>query len=119
MTNYRNDARDYFKSLNLQYGDITEELLNTLRDMLNKAIKDCKSDYWVHVSFKKPKFNKDGLAFVELLGKGTYFEARECITFNYDGFIGFCGDADQENTKPITETFVKWCDIVYKNKKGV
>lgn len=41
-----------------------------------------------------------------------YFERRECISFNPDGFIGFAGWADQGNTNPILRAFVEWCDLV-------
>lgn len=35
---------------------------------------------------------------------------RECISFNYNGFIGFCGWADGGNTAPIVAAFKEWCD---------
>lgn len=35
---------------------------------------------------------------------------KEVISFNRDGFIGFCGAADSENTAPVVAAFVEWCD---------
>lgn len=31
---------------------------------------------------------------------------------NQDEFIGFCGWADDNNTKPITDGFIEWCDYL-------
>lgn len=41
-----------------------------------------------------------------------YFKMRECISFNRDGFIGFCGWADDENTAPVLEGFNEWLDLM-------
>ena len=33
---------------------------------------------------------------------GSYFTGREAISFNSDGFIGFCGWADDKNSTPFS-----------------
>lgn len=47
-----------------------------------------------------------------------YFERRECISFNADGWIGFAGWADQGNTNPILRAFIEWCDQLAADKEG-
>ena len=64
------------------------------------------------------KLNKNGkLVFAEIRVKGTYFADREAITFNEDGFIGFCGWADGYNLTPFIVGFKEWCDYL-ENKVG-
>jgi hypothetical protein len=46
---------------------------------------------------------------VELHVSAHYFNRREAITFNRDGFIGFCGWSDSTNSQPIYAAFVEWC----------
>lgn len=48
-----------------------------------------------------------------------YFERRECISFNADGWIGFAGWADQGNTNPnpILRAFIEWCDALAATKE--
>ena len=33
---------------------------------------------------------------------------REAISFNSDGFIGFCGWADTQNSQPFLNAFRRW-----------
>ena len=115
MTNYRNEARNVFKSLKLHYSKISESDLVKLVDMLNESILNSK--YWKKITLNKVILFNKYIQFAEITGSGDYFDSRECITFNGDGFIGFCGDADQNNTKPITDTFIKWCTIISEEKK--
>ena len=59
------------------------------------------------------KLNKNGkLVFAEIRVKGTYFDDREAITFNEDGFIGICGWADGYNLTPFVMGFKDWCDYM-------
>ena len=46
---------------------------------------------------------------IELHVSAFYFSRREAITFNTNGFIGFCGWADSTNSQPIYAAFVDWC----------
>jgi hypothetical protein len=40
--------------------------------------------------------------------KGFYFDDREAVTFNEDGFVGFAGWADDTNVRPVVAGFSKW-----------
>lgn len=115
------EARQYFKDKGLTYADITSGDICGLVMILNKHIKKASKNHEMsvdsmHLSEKiVSKYKTNG----ELLGcfiylNSHYFRRRECISFNYDGFIGFAGWADSRNTKPITEAFIEWCDTITK-----
>ena len=119
----REEAREYFAKHGLSYKDINPSRLRMLFSILNEAfskeeqtaIKEGVTPYWVRANDDKTfkaKFGDDGLICAYITGKGGYFNAREAISFDPDGFIGFCGEASAANAAPVLETFVKWCDYV-------
>lgn len=111
------DARKYFKDKGLTYRDLTSGDICVLVMLLNKHIKKaCKkgetSVDTMRMSEKiKSKYTSHGMVIeCYLYINSHYFTRRECISFNEDGFIGFCGWADQSNTIPIVGAFTEWCD---------
>ena len=46
---------------------------------------------------------------IEITVSGTYFSKREAVTFNENGWIGFCGWASGYNNEPFVNGFAKWC----------
>jgi hypothetical protein len=114
-------AREYFKSKNLTYNDITEGDICVLVMLLNKHIKRaCKNNEMsvdtMTMSEKiKSKYTTHGrLKECYLFMNSHYFTRRECISFNRDGFIGFAGWSGDANLKPIIKAFVEWCDCISK-----
>jgi hypothetical protein len=114
-----NKAREYFKNKNLTYDDITSGDICVLVMLLNKKIKiACKNremsvDTMCMSEKIKSKYNTHGrLDECYLFINSHYFTRRECISFNKNGFIGFCGWADDRNTKPIVEAFIEWCNYL-------
>lgn len=118
-----NEAREYFKAKGLTYASVTLPDLHYLKELVDERfIKQRKERmtegkkplYWRRVNnakYYKGEYREDGtMVCAFLTGSGEYFEAREVISFNRDGFIGFCGAADTENTAPVLEAFVEWCD---------
>ena len=117
MTNDK--AREYFKSKNLSYKDITEGDICILVMFLNRHIKEACKNHEMSVDSMRmsekirSKYTTNGkLIECYLFINSHYFTRRECISFNKDGFIGFCGWADSRNTKPIIGAFIEWCDAV-------
>lgn len=113
------EARECFKNKNLSYNDITEGDICTLVMLLNKNIKlACKNHEMSVDSMRmsqriKSKFTTSGkLIECYLFINSHYFRQRECISFNKDGFIGFCGWAGGSNPEPIIKSFIKWCDTL-------
>lgn len=44
------------------------------------------------------------------------WEERQAITFDVDGFIGFCGWASISNSKPFIKGFMNWLEAI--NEQG-
>lgn len=114
-----NEARAYFTDMGLTYGDITEgdilPLVMLLQQELKKAAKDCETSVSTMTLSKKitiKKRSNGSITSCFLYVNSHYFEQRECISFNADGFIGFAGWADQGNVNPILRAFLKWCDYM-------
>ena len=122
--NHRELARDYFKKCNLNYSNITMNDLYYLitilnKEMFNDDILGMMNEPKVRGRNKNIKFDKNNkIIFAELRCKGNYFADREGITFNEDGFIGFCGWADMKRTIVFTNSFIEWCDYLKKKKLG-
>lgn len=113
------EARDYFKSKGLTYNDIGEGELLVLVMMLNREIKlsNKRGETSVNsislskkIDIKKRSNGRIKACFLYL--NSHYFTRRECISFNEDGFIGFCGWADTGNSNPIKRAFISWCDYL-------
>ena len=130
----RDQARAYFQECGLTYDDVTLEDLYYLQLLLDMQIfqerkrryqdrhkPHHKPQYWTCVNnakYFKGKYTPEGrLICAYMTGKGAYFTAREVISFNRSGFIGFCGDADDKNTEPILAAFVEWCDWMAEKKE--
>lgn len=126
-----NEARAYFKDKGLCYQDVKLSDLHYLRETIDehfirfrKRIMQTleKPLYWKRVNdakFYKGTFDPITGAMVcaFLTANGEYFDAREVISFNRDGYIGFCGSADSENTAPVLAAFVEWCDWLAERKE--
>lgn len=122
--NRRELAREYFKKCNLTYDDIDMNAIYRLIKILNFKIFEANScmlminEPKLRGRYTNVKLNKNGkLIFAEIRVKGTYFDDREAITFNEDGFIGICGWADGYNLTPFVLGFKDWCDWL-KSKVG-
>lgn len=49
-----------------------------------------------------------GIECAFLRVSGFYFSAREAVSFNDDGFIGFARWADDRNVQPFLRGFMRW-----------
>lgn len=68
------------------------------------------------------KTNPDGgivKAYLKIDCPGQW-NGREAISFNEDGFIGFCGWADSQNSQPFYRAWREWCCryLMYKYDYG-
>lgn len=119
-----NDAREYFKSKGLTYDSISEGDILILSMMLEKELKKSNKAGETSVSTitlsKKVDMKKKTNGHIMccfLYVNSHYFERREAISFNRDGFIGFAGWADQGNTNPLLRAFLKWCDYLAEGEE--
>lgn len=116
MTN-KNVLRKRFSD-NLTYADVTRRDLNVLKQIL--ANEFSRANKWLggydgsvagSIAMDKctQRFDENGeLECAEIRCRASYFTMREAITFNEDGFIGFCGWSDSKNEKPILKAFETW-----------
>ena len=124
----RDEARAYFKEKGLTYADISRTDLSYLCALLDlhfvkerkRVEKSGEYVYWARTNpgrDYKGKWTETGaMVCAFLTGKGAYFTAREVVSFNRDGFIGFCGDASDRNAQPVLAAFVEWCDAMAEYK---
>lgn len=110
----RNEARQKFKDAGLTYAVITPAALRLLRSAINQRMKDsglirgtfrCRERGVIQTS-------KSGRFFAGINCRSFYFDNREAVSFNDDGFIGFAGWSDDENIKPILEGFCEWVETL-------
>lgn len=120
------ECRKHFADCGLTYSDVTEGDILTLTMLLNREIKKSVASREASVDTIRlsPKIdiktNDNGTIITCFLYMNShYFEKRECISFNRDGWIGFAGWADTGNSNPIRRAFLEWCDIVAEQKKQV
>lgn len=105
----RGDAREAFARSKLSFETMTIEMLRDLRGKLDAHLKaanliDGTFRMRKICSFRGQGANKSA----SLRCKSRYFEDREAITFNPDGFVGIAGWADDENVAPIIRGFMEW-----------
>ena len=113
------ECREYFKECGLSYKDITEQEILILVMLLRKELKKsneigetsvCTMRLSEKIDMKKRTNGSIKTCFLYL--NSHYFTRRECISFNQNGYIGFCGWADTGNSNPIKRAFLKWCDAI-------
>jgi hypothetical protein len=108
-------ARKTFVDLDLTYGDAFAHM-DELKAALGRALKDHHSRALCLKMTLSKIVRGDKINEAYLFVNGPYFQRRECISFNHDGFIGFAGWASTANAAPILEAFVDWCYTVYNAK---
>lgn len=116
----REIARENWRNSGLTYNDIDrkdiDELRNLIKYELQTYLPTTEHSRSMEMRLSKVrkmdyKYNKDGtLKFALINIAGSYFDQRDGIRFNEDGYIGFCGWADGSNKLPILKAFNKWID---------
>lgn len=101
----RDDCRTAFRDAGLTYDVLSPENLRKLRECINSRMVDSGLFNDTFRCHQRATF-KDGLAAIKC--RAHYFEEREAVTFNEDGFIGFAGWASTESVQPILQGFLHW-----------
>lgn len=101
----RDEARAMFTSANLDYSVLTKDRVQRLRTLINAKMK---SSGLMRGQFRCRQRPIIRSGYAEIRCKAHYFDAREAVSFNTDGFIGFAGWADSENVQPVLEGFAAW-----------
>ena len=115
MTTLTNDrARELFKESGLTYADLTYPRLQRLRDIINDRMIDSgcfRGSFRCHAHLEF-QTSESGRFWAGIKCEADYFDDREAVSFNDDGFIGFAGWASSKNVAPILEGFSDWINEV-------
>ncbi|WP_395454663.1 hypothetical protein ACHMW5_13400 [Azospirillum melinis] len=103
-------GRKIWERSGLDYAVLTPENLRRLVSLIDREMKASRL---MHATFRMRRklgmHRVDGkLSHASLRCKSSYFDDREAVTFNDDGFIGFAGWADDANVVPVLTGFSKW-----------
>lgn len=115
-----NEARAAFKDAGLSYHDLTLPRIHVLRDIVDRHLRDSKLMKGTYKADKKVvlKFMPNGV-YGAVTCSAHYFDKREAVTFNPEGFIGFAGWADHVNVVPVVSAFREWITLVVTEKEAV
>jgi len=107
----REEARRTWADTGLRVEDLRPKDLSDLRSRLDQAMR---ASGLIQGSFRMQRglgirHAGDRLITVELRCRSEYFEGRQAMTFEKDGFIGFAGWADEVNVQPVLVAFTAWC----------
>jgi hypothetical protein len=106
----RDETRALFAGAGLTYAALTQDSVQRLRAHINRRMQS--SDLMKGTFRCKQRGTvrkKDGNThYVQIRCRAYYFEDREAVTFNPDGFIGFGGWADDVNIQPVLTGFADW-----------
>lgn len=105
MSMTRNETRTLFADEKLNYKVLTAKNMQRLRTVINQKMKDSGLFKGTYRCRQRPVLRN---GYAEIRCKSFYFDNREAITFNSDGFIGFAGWADDTNVQPILAGFKDW-----------
>lgn len=94
-------VREILKLKNITPENITIEMVKNLKDILNKHL-EISGIYEGTARIDKLKNYK------YLTMSTNQWKNREAVSFNSDGFIGFCGWADSKNTQIILNAVMEW-----------
>ena len=103
MTN--DEVRELIASKGITTDNVTQKQLMELHDRLCDKLA---SSGLFRGSFDMEPLELSGEDIKYMTCKADYFEGREAISFNRDGFIGMAGWASTENSEPIRQAVIDW-----------
>ncbi|MBC1523591.1 hypothetical protein HB884_05150 [Listeria booriae] len=113
------EARQYFADWGLTYEKLKDYDIYLLMYFIDDEFFKQRDKF--SMSYMKLNRNpeisrgKTGLRYAYLTVKSDYFDNREAISFNKDGFIGFAGWSDKVNIQAFIKAFLRWCDFIAIN----
>jgi hypothetical protein len=115
----RDAAREGFASAGLSYADLNLVALRRLRVLINREMIGSgliKSSYRCYRGVVLQNAGTDRF-FAGIRCSAFYFDRREAVSFNTDGFIGFAGWSDDTNVQPILQGFLVWVGEMKKARE--
>jgi hypothetical protein len=106
-TRKTDNLRAAFESAGMKYECIRQSDIIMLRAILERHLES-HSHFQMRTTAPKMKFDRAGLIYARIYVDGPYFKKRQGIEFEQNGFIGFCGWADDSNLRPFHDAFLEW-----------
>lgn len=115
----REDAREGFASAGLSYADLNLVALRRLRVLINREMISSELIKSSYRCYRRVVFQNAGTDrfFAGIRCSAFYFDRREAVSFNRDGFIGFAGWSDDSNLQPILRGFLAWVEELKKTRE--
>lgn len=121
------EARELFANSGLTYDDIDERALDVLVAFLDielahcriEAKTPCQSSMRMRHRRMVRKGIDGGVDAAEVFVRAHYFDEREAITFEKNGFIGIAGWADSKNTRPFLVAFGQCVEWMVNRAEGM
>ncbi|WP_417261640.1 hypothetical protein [Celeribacter sp.] len=104
----REHVRKAYAESGLDHFPLTFERMAVLRDVINSEMLAAGLMHGTYHMAHPSRIRIHGSNCSELRCVSYYFDDREAVTFNGDGFVGFAGWADETNVQPILRGFLKW-----------
>lgn len=108
------DLRDYLKENHITNSTINIQHIRVLQSLLSIELKESGK---FRGSYCMDSDITAGLKYFALTCSSDYFEKREAVTFNTDGFVGMAGWADSKNIIPIRVGVYKWAKQIVDLKE--
>lgn len=113
------ECRALWQALKLRYTDIEPYDLDALQGYIAiECAESCRKGETPRYTIPRRKddslcckMDPDGgiaKAYLKIDCPGQW-NGREAVSFNSDGFIGFCGWADEQNSQPFYRAWRAWC----------
>lgn len=120
------ELRESFKGFNLTYADVRRRDVRVLMLIIEQKLEEynaeqSKSDAPIPITLRwdiDERYDENGgVEYAFIRCDGNYFDDREAISFNSDGFIGFCCWADSKREDVFMSAFVDW--LYYMSVGGI
>jgi hypothetical protein len=100
------DVRALLETVGITSNNVTVRQLQGLHEILSAHLE--ASSCFRGTYRMEPLKRGEDMKFMTC--KADYFDGREAVSFNRDGFIGFAGWASSENVAPILSAVCEWID---------
>lgn len=101
FTSTNDDIREFIKVNGITVDNVTQIQLDLLLKCLQESFKKFNL---MEGTYRM--YSRKGSKFMRC--KSHYFDKREAVSFNSDGFIGMGGWADSTNVQPIRQGVIDW-----------
>lgn len=105
----RNEARAAWQDARFAFSDLTVAKLERLRELIDAEMRSGEYLRGTLRAKIKPKLLRSG--GYDIRCEAWYFSgrnARQCVTFEPSGFVGFAGWSDDTDLQPILRGFLAW-----------